>query len=67
MIKKLLKLISETFWKFVFRQFEQWILQSFRQIWGFTLKKLKLGRDPPHHPCRQTAKKNFKASNWSRQ
>ena len=36
----------EVLWKFVSRQFERWILQFHWKIWGFTLKKLKLGRDP---------------------
>ena len=49
-------------WKFVSRHFEGWFLGFRWNIWGFTMKKLKLGKDPP---CRRTPKKNFKASNWS--
>ena len=53
----------EMLWKYVSRQSERWTLRFRWKIWGFTLKKLKLGRDPP---CRRTPKKNFKVSNWSR-
>ena len=35
-------------WMFVFRQFEKLTLRFPCQIWGFTLKKLKLGRALPH-------------------
>ena len=33
-------------WKFVSRQFERWTLRFRWKMWGFTLKKSKLGRDP---------------------
>ena len=35
-------------WKFVSRKFLRWALRFHWKIWGFTLKKLKLGRDPPN-------------------
>ena len=57
-----LKIMSEMMWKS--KQFERWTLRYRLQIWGFTLKKLKLGREPL---CRRPRKKNFKPSNWSRQ
>ena len=41
------------------RQFERSTLRLRLKILGFTLKKLKLGRDP----MRRTPKKNFKAPN----
>ena len=38
--------MSEMLWKFVSGQFKRWTLWFRCQMWGFTLKKLKLGRDP---------------------
>ena len=35
----------EMLWKFVSKQFMRWTLRFSWKIWGFTLKKLKLGWD----------------------
>ena len=51
----------EMLWKFVSRKFVRWTLRSRWKIWGFTLKKLKLGWDPP---CRRSPKK--KIVSWKR-
>ena len=42
----ILKLLLEMLWKFVSRQFQMWTLRLRRKIWGFAMKKLKLGKDP---------------------
>ena len=52
-------------WKFISGQFERWTLRFCWKIWGFTFKKLKLGRDHPYvdGPLRKILKHNIKVDN----
>ena len=54
----------ETMWKFVSRQSESWTLRLRWKNWGFTLKKLKLGRDPQvDEPLRKILKHQTEVDN----
>ena len=59
-----LKLMFKMLWKFASGNLRGELYNFVEKLRGFTFEKLKLGRGSPY---RQTLKKNFKATNWSRQ